>query len=120
MVSLVPIYCLPRGDFPHVPNKLGRDCLAAMSHRTRCNTTEKGRRILSWLLGSDGRVLALALAFRAVNALLVRTYFNPDEHWQCLEVALRISFGYGHLSCSSLLLFTRLWPCSTWIPHGLW
>jgi phosphatidylinositol glycan class B len=43
-------------------------------------------------------VLALALAFRAANALLVRTYFNPDEHWQCLEVAHRIVFGYDHLT----------------------
>ncbi|KAG8057862.1 hypothetical protein GUJ93_ZPchr0002g23226 [Zizania palustris] len=25
-------------------------------------------------------------------------YFNPDEHWQCLQVARRISFGYGHLT----------------------
>ncbi|EMS61805.1 GPI mannosyltransferase 3 [Triticum urartu] len=46
----------------------------------------------------ERRVLALALAFRAVNALLVRTYFNPDEHWQCLEVAHRVAFGYGHLT----------------------
>lgn len=34
------------------------------------------------------------LAFRAINALLVQTYFNPDEHWQALEVAHRIAFGY--------------------------
>jgi hypothetical protein len=33
-------------------------------------------------------------AFRAANALLVRTYFNPDEHWQCLELAHRVAFGY--------------------------
>ncbi|XP_071677501.1 mannosyltransferase APTG1 [Lolium perenne] len=46
----------------------------------------------------ERRVMALALAFRAANALLVRTYFNPDEHWQCLEVAHRIAFGYGHLT----------------------
>uniref|UniRef100_A0A0E0MYF9 Mannosyltransferase n=1 Tax=Oryza rufipogon TaxID=4529 RepID=A0A0E0MYF9_ORYRU len=52
----------------------------------------------AWALGSERRVLALALAFRAANALLVRTYFNPDEHWQCLEVAHRIVFGYGHLT----------------------
>ncbi|CAN6271138.1 unnamed protein product [Urochloa humidicola] len=60
---------------------------------------EKARRIRLWAaLESDRRVLALALAFRAVNALLVRTYFNPDEHWQCLEVAHRIAFGYGHIT----------------------
>ncbi|KAL6629703.1 hypothetical protein ACP70R_029468 [Stipagrostis hirtigluma subsp. patula] len=59
---------------------------------------EKARRIRPWAPGSDRSVLALALAFRAANALLVRTYFNPDEHWQCLEVAHRVAFGYGHLT----------------------
>ncbi|KAL5988042.1 Mannosyltransferase aptg1 [Asimina triloba] len=52
----------------------------------------------SFLFSSPKRILALCLAFRAVNALLVRTYFNPDEHWQSLEVAHRIVFGYGHLT----------------------
>ncbi|GKV22306.1 hypothetical protein SLEP1_g32188 [Rubroshorea leprosula] len=44
------------------------------------------------------RVFALCLAFRIVNALFIQTYFNPDEHWQALEVAHRIVFGYGHLT----------------------
>ncbi|KAF4383844.1 hypothetical protein G4B88_016277 [Cannabis sativa] len=47
---------------------------------------------------SPRRVFAICLAFRFVNALLVQTYFNPDEHWQALEVAHRIAFGYGHLT----------------------
>ncbi|XP_042989501.1 mannosyltransferase APTG1 [Carya illinoinensis] len=51
-----------------------------------------------YLLSSTRRVFALCLAFRVVNALLVQTYFNPDEHWQALEVAHRIVFGYGHLT----------------------
>lgn len=46
----------------------------------------------------DSRVLLGCLAFRLVNALLVQTYFNPDEHWQSAEVAHRIVFGYGHLT----------------------
>jgi phosphatidylinositol glycan class B len=29
---------------------------------------------------------------------LVQTYFNPDEHWQALEVAHHTVFGYGHLT----------------------
>ncbi|GMN24684.1 hypothetical protein TIFTF001_049164 [Ficus carica] len=44
------------------------------------------------------RVFLFCLAFRLTNALLVQTYFNPDEHWQALEVAHRIAFGYGHLT----------------------
>ncbi|PKA55335.1 Dol-P-Man:Man(7)GlcNAc(2)-PP-Dol alpha-1,6-mannosyltransferase [Apostasia shenzhenica] len=47
---------------------------------------------------SDKRIWAFCLVFRALNSLLVQTYFNPDEHWQALEVAHRIVFGYGHLT----------------------
>ncbi|PON99261.1 GPI mannosyltransferase [Trema orientale] len=47
---------------------------------------------------SPRKIFAFCLAFRLVNALLVQTYFNPDEHWQALEVAHRITFGYGHLT----------------------
>nr|XP_009393657.1 PREDICTED: GPI mannosyltransferase 3 isoform X2 [Musa acuminata subsp. malaccensis] len=47
---------------------------------------------------SEKRIWAAALAFRAANALLIQTYFNPDEHWQSLEVAHRVVFGYGHLT----------------------
>ncbi|CAI9102775.1 OLC1v1001100C1 [Oldenlandia corymbosa var. corymbosa] len=44
------------------------------------------------------KVFWFCLVFRLMNALLVQTYFNPDEHWQALEVAHRITFGYGHLT----------------------
>ncbi|KAK6235957.1 hypothetical protein SCA6_011294 [Theobroma cacao] len=47
---------------------------------------------------SSKKVLAICLGFRMLNALLIQTYFNPDEHWQALEVAHRIAFGYGHLT----------------------
>jgi hypothetical protein len=46
-------------------------------------------------------VWRLCLAFRLMNAMLVQTYFNPDEHWQALEVAHRIAFGYTHQSFPS-------------------
>ncbi|CAD7700764.1 unnamed protein product, partial [Ostreobium quekettii] len=38
------------------------------------------------------------LCFRLLNALLVQTYFDPDEFWQGPEVAHRLVFGYGHLT----------------------
>ncbi|GAB4845153.1 Mannosyltransferase aptg1 [Ancistrocladus abbreviatus] len=44
------------------------------------------------------KVFLLCLAVRVINALLLQTYFNPDEHWQALEVAHHIVFGYGHLT----------------------
>ncbi|XP_050208020.1 mannosyltransferase APTG1 [Mercurialis annua] len=47
---------------------------------------------------STKSIFALCLAFRIVNALFIQTYFNPDEHWQSLEVAHYIVFGYGHLT----------------------
>lgn len=37
------------------------------------------------------------LAFRVVNAWIVRTYFNPDEYWQGPEVAHNLVFGSGYL-----------------------
>ncbi|KAG6739793.1 hypothetical protein POTOM_057408 [Populus tomentosa] len=47
---------------------------------------------------SEKNIFTLCLAFRIANSLLIQTYFNPDEHWQSLEVAHRIVFGYGHLT----------------------
>lgn len=44
---------------------------------------------------SPKRVFVICLGFRMLNSLLVQTYFNPDEHWQALEVAHRITFGYA-------------------------
>ena len=40
------------------------------------------------------RAFYFCLAARIVNSLVVQTYFNPDEHWQSLEVAHRLVFGY--------------------------
>ena len=34
-------------------------------------------------------------AWRAAQAVLVCTYFNPDEYWQSLEVAHEMVFGCG-------------------------
>ncbi|KAL6534745.1 Mannosyltransferase aptg1 [Orobanche gracilis] len=44
------------------------------------------------------KIFIICLITRIINSLLVQTYFNPDEHWQGLEVAHRIAFGYGHLT----------------------
>ncbi|KAK1418396.1 hypothetical protein QVD17_27540 [Tagetes erecta] len=47
---------------------------------------------------SSKKIFIICLIFRMINSLFVQTYFNPDEHWQALEVAHRITFGYGHLT----------------------
>jgi phosphatidylinositol glycan class B len=38
-------------------------------------------------------VLQLLLIFRFVNALCVKTLFQPDEYFQALEPALNVAFG---------------------------
>ncbi|CAM9552462.1 unnamed protein product, partial [Discosporangium mesarthrocarpum] len=44
------------------------------------------------------RLLAVLITFRVLNALVVRTYFTPDEFWQGPEVAHYLAFGRGHLT----------------------
>ncbi|KAL9098276.1 MAG: hypothetical protein Q9163_006038 [Psora crenata] len=38
-------------------------------------------------------ILIFLLAFRLINALSIRTYFQPDEYFQSLEPAWQIAFG---------------------------
>ncbi|KAG0681647.1 glycosylphosphatidylinositol anchor biosynthesis [Pichia californica] len=38
------------------------------------------------------------LAWRLVNALTIRTFFQADEYWQVLEPAHKAIFGYGYLT----------------------
>jgi phosphatidylinositol glycan class B len=39
--------------------------------------------------------LLVFLSVRVAQALLMRTVFDPDEHWQSIEIAHRLVFGYG-------------------------
>lgn len=51
--------------------------------------------------------------FRLFNAFLVRTYFDPDEYWQTLEIAHRQIFGYGAITwdwISGLRNWTAILP----------
>lgn len=47
---------------------------------------------------SPGTVWLGTVLLRIMNAVLLRTYFDPDEHWQALEVAHHWVFGYGWLT----------------------
>jgi phosphatidylinositol glycan class B len=42
---------------------------------------------------SEANVIYFLLAFRICNALLIRTFFQPDEYFQSLEPAWNIAFG---------------------------
>lgn len=54
-----------------------------------------GRGRLTPVLGT--KLLASLVAFRVLNALVVRTSFTPDEFWQGPEPAHLLAFGTGHL-----------------------
>lgn len=43
-------------------------------------------------------IFLILLAVRVLNALATRTFFQPDEYWQSLEVAHRSVFGFGYLT----------------------
>ncbi|KAH8366219.1 hypothetical protein KR093_010340 [Drosophila rubida] len=43
-------------------------------------------------------VFGLILAVRLASVFIVKTYFVPDEYWQSLEVAHKLTFGYGYLT----------------------
>ena len=38
-------------------------------------------------------VFSALMAFRIVNALTIKTFFQPDEYFQALEPAWKIAFG---------------------------
>jgi hypothetical protein len=42
---------------------------------------------------STSLILLLLIGFRLLNALSIRTFFQPDEYFQSLEPAWRIVFG---------------------------
>jgi GPI mannosyltransferase 3 len=46
----------------------------------------------------DRRLLLSLIALRIVNALTIRTFFQPDEYYQSLEPAWRFVYGYGELT----------------------
>ncbi|KAH8303800.1 hypothetical protein KR018_006602, partial [Drosophila ironensis] len=46
------------------------------------------------LLGAFSLILAVRLA----SVFVVQTYYVPDEYWQSLEVAHKLTFGYGYLT----------------------
>ena len=52
-------------------------------------------------------IFLFLLAFRILNALSVRTFFQPDEYFQALEPAWEIAFGP-----KSGAWITWVWDCS--------
>lgn len=46
----------------------------------------------------DLKVFCAFLSFRLFSVYITSTSFVPDEYWQSLEVAHKMSYGYGHLT----------------------
>ncbi|EKV07753.1 GPI mannosyltransferase 3 [Penicillium digitatum] len=59
------------------------------------STTNFPSRALQTPRASTPNILLLLIAFRLVNAFVVRTFFQPDEYFQSLEPAWDIAFGQG-------------------------
>jgi hypothetical protein len=51
-------------------------------------------------------IFALLLAFRIVNALTLRSFFQPDEFFQSLEPAWQLAFGPDSNACITWVKFT--------------
>ena len=63
------------------------------------NKDEKTQDFLEYLIEGEAAhlrfgILAVLIGFRVINALVCTTAFVPDEYWQSLEVAHRMTFGY--------------------------
>ncbi|KAK4146397.1 uncharacterized protein C8A04DRAFT_35097 [Dichotomopilus funicola] len=69
----------PKGDVPKGPGRKGTSQPVALHAEVAAAQV------------SD--VLSLLLFFRFINALCVRTFFQPDEYFQALEPAWNIAFG---------------------------
>jgi phosphatidylinositol glycan class B len=54
------------------------------------------RKGLSFSLHST--IVLFILSFRLLNALTIRTFFQPDEYFQSLEPAWKIAFGDGWIT----------------------
>jgi hypothetical protein len=61
-------------------------------------------------------VFALLLGFRIVNALLLRTFFQPDEYFQSLEPAWGLAFGQ---TSNARITWVRILPRIQSISPGL-
>ena len=82
-----PELCDTQGGTPvALPTRLGAPASAAVASAKP--SAPQGAR--------PARSIALALIlFRVLNAMLVSTYHDPDEFWQCDEVAHRLVYGEG-------------------------
>ncbi|KAL2134261.1 hypothetical protein VTI74DRAFT_628 [Chaetomium olivicolor] len=78
---------------PAVEGRGARHGAGSDGRRTDKSDPARGKVHAQVAAAQVGDVLRLLLAFRFINALCVRTFFQPDEYFQVLEPAWRIAFG---------------------------
>ncbi|XP_014211663.1 GPI mannosyltransferase 3-like [Copidosoma floridanum] len=49
------------------------------------------------------KIFFLLVVWRILSIFVVQTYHVPDEYWQSLEVAHKLTFGYGYLTWEWLI-----------------
>lgn len=90
--------CPPRSPARARPQRLPSHCPMPPSSGSVGATTPSGTGVPPKTLSNSYRdstlaVFSLLLAFRIVNALTLRTFFQPDEYFQSLEPAWQLAFG---------------------------
>lgn len=70
------------------------------SDKEREQERTKPTRKLQWMNKRLSLIQLIIIIFpiRLFNALTLKTYFQPDEYYQCLEVAHRLVFGTGYIT----------------------
>lgn len=80
------------GEYPYRHSSLLRSSSSSSSIEETLRT--RARRLRRHIQERDARdILLFLVAFRILNALCVRTFFQPDEFFQSLEPAWQIVFG---------------------------
>lgn len=68
------------------------------------------------IIASERTIWGVLAVIRLINAMLIQTYFVPDEFWQSVEVAHKMVFKYPfysycgrvYLNCNYICTFTSL------------
>jgi len=83
---------------------------AGMSSTANRNAIRSDARMKPFSSSSAQRVFLFLLAFRIINALTLRTFFQPDEYYQALEPAWQLAFG-----SNSGAWLTWVRPCTPYL-----
>lgn len=70
-----------------------------MTPTLKRSSSEKRRRIPFTV---DTTIILLLLSYRVINALTIKTFFQPDEYYQSLEPAWDLVLGNGWITWVSL------------------